>query len=291
MRVSVVIPAYNAERFLREAIDSAIAQTVAPIEVIVVDDGSTDGTAEVLASCGGVVRSVRQENGGVSSARNHGARLAVGDAIAFLDADDVWHPQKLERQLPHLEDARVGLVHCGVHHVDEAGAILASELDGMSGSVARDLLLLQRNVVVAVGSTALLPREVFELVGGFDEEMSTSADWDLAYRIATRWEIAFVAEPLASYRQHGAGMHLNPDAMQRDMKRGMERAFASESAARALRRPALARLHVILAASYLEAGQPRRAFAEAARSVGLDPRQLVRALVDRRRRFTAERAR
>jgi glycosyltransferase involved in cell wall biosynthesis len=103
-RISVIVPAYNSERYLGEALQSVLSQTRRPFEVIVVDDGSSDGTPSVASSFGDDVHYVRQPNGGIGAARNHGVDLAAGDYIAFLDADDVWEPDKLERQLAALEE-------------------------------------------------------------------------------------------------------------------------------------------------------------------------------------------
>jgi glycosyltransferase involved in cell wall biosynthesis len=102
--VSVVIPVYNGERYLRQAVESVLEQTHRPLEIIIVDDGSTDGTAAVAAQFGDAIRYVLQTNGGAASARNHGAELATGNYLAFLDADDLWVPTKLSRQLQMLEE-------------------------------------------------------------------------------------------------------------------------------------------------------------------------------------------
>src|SRR5437773_3781756 len=112
--VSVVIPTYNYARYLPEAIDSALAQTHAPLEVIVVDDGSTDDTPRVLAVYGDRIRVIRQANRGPGAARNTGIAAARGEYVGFLDADDVWLPRKLELQMARFEaDQGLGLVHCG----------------------------------------------------------------------------------------------------------------------------------------------------------------------------------
>src|SRR5258708_5856521 len=102
MRVSVIIPSYNCGRYVTEAVDSALAQTHPPAEVIVVDDGSTDDTEERLRPYSGRIRYLRKENGGVATARNRGIHEAVGELIAFLDSDDSWHPRKLEIQIEYL---------------------------------------------------------------------------------------------------------------------------------------------------------------------------------------------
>ena len=112
IRYSVVIPAYNAAAFIGNAIESVLAQTCKPLEVIVVDDGSSDNTPAIVESYGDPVRLIRQTNSGPGAARNHGVRLATGDFIGLLDADDTWLPDKIERQAELIESERVALVHC-----------------------------------------------------------------------------------------------------------------------------------------------------------------------------------
>ena len=119
LSISVVIPAYNAEGCVVRAVESVLAQSRPAMEVIVVDDGSRDATAAVAERFGPAVRVLRQANGGPAAARNHGVREAGGEWIAFLDADDAWLPQKLERQAEKLDGAQVGVVHCYVVDVLE----------------------------------------------------------------------------------------------------------------------------------------------------------------------------
>jgi glycosyltransferase involved in cell wall biosynthesis len=120
--LSAVIPAYNAEAWLGQAIESALAQEEVALEVVVVDDGSTDGTAEVLATFGDRIRLVRQANRGLPAARNAGIAAARGDLVAFLDADDTWEPSKSRRQLAYLAaHPACGLVFCDVHRMDPQG--------------------------------------------------------------------------------------------------------------------------------------------------------------------------
>jgi glycosyltransferase involved in cell wall biosynthesis len=187
---SVVIPAYNVQRQLPRAIQSVLDQTLPPLEVIVVDDGSTDGTSEVARRFGGIVRCVRQENAGAGSARNHGVREARGEFIAFLDADDEWYP----------------------HHLDEAARVLTTypALDWLcapyeeraeSGKRQRRRYigpLLKNEVCIADffraqaeywfvwTSTIVVRRQVVLEAGGFDESMRRGQDMDLWLRIALR---------------------------------------------------------------------------------------------------------
>ena len=204
--VSVVIPSYNYAHFLRETIDSVLAQTYPDIEIIVVDDGSTDKTTEILQSYGEQIRSSFQQNQGVSAARNNGARLSEGEFVAFLDADDSWLPTKIEKQVQRFEeDEKLGLVHVGVDEVDAQGISLLKRLEGLEGDVSNDLLMLKREGVLGGGSGLMVPRSVFEEVGGFDTRLSTSADWDMFYQISCRYPVGFVPEILLKYRVISCG--------------------------------------------------------------------------------------
>src|SRR6266508_897311 len=119
--VSVVIPNYNCGRFLEETLESVFAQAYPAVEVIVVDDGSTDDSLQVLEKYAGRVNVIRQANQGVSAARNAGIRASHGELVALLDADDLWHPDKLAKQVALFANPAVGLVHCAVEYIDEQG--------------------------------------------------------------------------------------------------------------------------------------------------------------------------
>jgi len=255
-RVSVVIPTYNYGRWVAEAIDSALAQTLPPIEVIVVDDGSTDDTAAVLAAYGDRIRVIRQRNQGPATARNAGIAAARGDVVAFLDADDLWKPRKLELQMARFDAGpSLGFVHCGVETFDADGNTL-DVLAGREGRLAADLLRLRTDVVAGPGSSLAVPKAVAEEIGGFDATLPRSEDWDFCYRIAARYPIGYVAEPLVRYRLHGTGIHMHIDGMERGMLLAFEKAFASpDPAVQALRKEAYGRLHRILAGCYFESRQ------------------------------------
>lgn len=255
-KVSVIIPTHNHAHFLGEAIDSALAQTHKPSEVIVVDDGSTDNTAEVLSRFRDQITSVRQDNRGVAAARNAGVVLASGELLAFLDADDVWRPAKIERQVAlFLTEPDLGLVHCGVDEIDAGGSLLRRVQDGLSGWVADDMLMFKRSVILGGGSGSMIPLRLFKEVGGFDETLSTSADWDLYYRLARLYRVGFISEPLLGYRIHGSNMHSNIAAMERDMMRGYLKAFMNAGPhLTGLRRRCYGNLHRMLAGSYFQGG-------------------------------------
>ena len=275
--VSVVIPSYNCGRFLADAIDSVLRQSYPAREIIVVDDGSTDDSRQVLERYGERVRVVAQRNQGVSAARNTGIEHSRGELVAFLDADDMWHPDKLAKQVPLFGSPTVGLVYCAVQYVDESGRPLGTNFTGRRGRVLREIALLRGTVVLAGGSTAMVRRECFAKAGGFDREMSTAADWDMWRRIACYWEVDVAREPLMQYRLRPASMHRNIRVFEHDMLHGFAQMFADPAAieVQPLRRRAYANLFLMLSGSHLEAGNVGEAIRYACRSVAAWPASLA----------------
>jgi len=273
--VSVIIPTYNHAAFLPEALESVFAQTCSPLEVIVVDDGSTDETAEVLRVYERRIRVISQPNRGVAAARNAGAAVASGELLAFLDADDAWLPAKLERQVARFDgEPEIGLVHCGVAEVDGQGGQLRARLDGMEGWVSTEMLLFRRGVILGGGSAAVIRRATFVQAGGFDEVLSTSADWDLYYRIGHRYPVGFVPEVLVRYRIHSGNMHKNLDVMRRDLLGAYAKVFSEQDPElQRLRRWAYGRLHAMLAGSFFQAGEYGQFARHAVASVAARPGQ------------------
>ncbi|MEK6374321.1 MAG: glycosyltransferase family 2 protein [Acidobacteriota bacterium] len=269
--ISVIIPTYNYARYLRDAIDSVLAQTVAPLEIIVVDDGSTDDTPQVLTAYGAKIRAIHQSNQGVAAARNTGVAAARGEYIAFLDSDDLWLPRKLELQIARLEsDPSLGFVHCGAETFD--GEATLDVLEGMEGWVGEAILRLDRMVVPVPGSGILLPKRVIEEVGDFDVRLPPSDDWDLCYRVAARYPIGFVPEVLVRYRLHGSGIHLNIPKMENAMLLSLGKAFASpDPVVQALRRHSYGRLHRILAGCYFQQRKLRDFARHVMKSLRYDP--------------------
>ena len=271
--VSVVVPNYNCGPFLSDAVDSVLRQSYPAREIIVVDDGSTDDSLAVLDQYGDRIRVVTQRNQGVSIARNTGIQHSHGELVAFLDADDMWRPEKLAKQVSLFENPDVGLVYCAVEYVDEAARPLGTNVTGRRGRVLRDIALLRGTIVLAGGSTAVVRKASFEKAGLFDPQMSTAADWDMWRRIACYDEIDVVREPLVQYRLRPASMHRQIEVFERDMLLGFERMFADPAAAavRPLRRRAYANLYLVLSGSHLEMGHLRQAFSYASRSLALSP--------------------
>lgn len=200
--VSVVVPAFNAEETLRQAVDSVLRQTVADLEVIVVDDGSSDSTLVRASETGDPrVLAIKQKNAGPSAARNHGASAARGRYLAFLDADDLWLPRKLERQLAILKEfPGVGAVQCGVYCVDKKLQVIDVRPCVPSRNPLWDAVNFRN--LPAFPSTVLFRSEAFEQVGPFDTTLTGLEDWEMAIRTAWRCGLASVPEPLALYRMH-----------------------------------------------------------------------------------------
>ncbi len=199
--VSVVIPAWNAEAWVGRAVESALAQDHEPKEIIVVDDGSTDGTADVLAAYGRRIRLVRQTNRGLPAARNAGLRAARGTLVAFLDADDRWLPGKLAAQVALMRE-RPDLGFCATEAwlEDEAGRRLGRWRDEgrLPGRTFLETLFARNAAVPGSASAVMVRRELALAVGGFDETLRAHEDVDLWMRLAAVAGFACVPEPLAA---------------------------------------------------------------------------------------------
>jgi len=212
--VSVVIPAYNAAWCLGRSIESVLAQTFRDFELIVVDDGSTDGTGAVLVALDEEIRVVRKPNGGLSSARNAGIAAAGGRYVAFLDADDWWSPEKLARQV-ELMEARPELVFCSTAtavRTPEGGA-LPDWRCGKEGGTVLERIFAANAHVAGSGSAVVARREAFARVGGFDESLRSLEDIDMWMRLAGLGEYACIDAPLTVIEKRSDSMSGNLDVM------------------------------------------------------------------------------
>jgi len=201
--VSIVIASYNSAEFLPYAIRSALEQTYRNIEVHVVDDGSTDNTPEAVAPflSDSRVNYYHQENKGQPFAKNKGIRESRGDFIAFIDADDVWLKDKIEKQLPCFDRGEnIGVVYTRVELIDQKGNIIVRDQGPdsryLSGKITGPLLI--ENFIT--GPTSMIRRECFDKVGLFDESIPMGIDYDLWLRISTAYEFVFLNEVTYQYR-------------------------------------------------------------------------------------------
>lgn len=261
--VSVIVPTYNRAAWIGATLRTVLAQTHRPHEVIVIDDGSADDTAAVVAGFGAEVRYVRQDNAGVSAARNHGARIATGDYLAFVDSDDLWHPRKLEVQLLALRQtgAHWSITGCDVIGLDDnviagrEGFPAVFPLFREEGIAPPDFFAqyFRRDAVEAGGeffevfagdayeplflgnfglpSSSMVARGLFERVGGFNPAFRIAEETEFFHRIAAAGEVAIVSRSLVGYRTSQSGSLVSPA----NSARLIENALASLTAAAALR--------------------------------------------------------
>lgn len=222
--VSVIIPAYNAVRFVTEAIDSVLTQTFQDFEILVVDDGSTDGTMKVLTEkYGDKICYLRKENGGVSRARNYAIERAQGKYVALLDADDLWMPEKLEKQVALLEaNQDIGLVYTGAIKVDEK-LNFKENIEAERYDDACEALLVKMNILIL--SSAIIRRELVLQTKGFDPQFSTCADKEYWLRLGLLTQFAPVKDYLVKYRDVTGSMSSNPDLSKRDTLETLNKFF------------------------------------------------------------------
>ncbi len=202
--VSVVIPCFNHARFLAEAIASALAQTYAPVEIVVVDDGSTDDTAAVAARFPGV-RYVHQENRGLAAARNTGLRESRGGYLVFLDADDRLLPRALEAGMQRLEPSPACAFVSGHFRYVDSDGVLESE-DVRPSIPADPYLAFLRGNYIGMHATVLYRRAPHEAARGFDVSLPACEDYDLYLRLAAEFPVLRHDEVVADYRQHAGNM-------------------------------------------------------------------------------------
>ena len=272
--VSVVMPAYNVAWCVRRAVDSALAQSLREIEVIVINDGSTDDTLQVLASYGDAIKVIDQANGGMSHARNAGIRAARGKYVAFLDADDWWLPEKLARQVELLNN-RPELGFCST----------AARVENPQGELLnlwhcrharRDMLetIIAENAAVAGGCSAVMVRrELFEQVGLFDESLRGFEDPDLWMRLAAVCHYACIDEPLAVILRREKSVSRNLDTMREAALRSMRknRALLPTRLRGGFWRNAMASVYTDYAKGQYRIGRKTAALADVASAFALAP--------------------
>lgn len=227
-KVSVVIPAYNAMAYLPETVESVLRQTFTDFEVLIIDDGSSDNIVQWVSEIVDQrIRLISQENQGLAGAPNTGITQARWEYIAFLDADDLWEPTKLEKQVRCLDNnPAVGLVHTWMLLVDEQGKFTGRVMkSNAEGEVWNQLV--ERNIIA--GPSVIIRRCCFETVGIFDQNLRSIEDWDMWLRIASRYPFALIKEHLAYYRQLPDSMSKNCQVMEQAFHTVIEKAFHTAS--------------------------------------------------------------
>lgn len=226
-QISVVIPAYNAQNTILETINSVLQQTFSDLELIVINDGSTDRTLQILETVKDArLKVYSYENGGLPTARNRGIDLAKGEFISFIDADDLWTPDKLELQLQALEqNLSAGVAYSWTICMGNNGnSFHPGVAESFQGNVYANLLV---GNFIASGSNVLIRKQAIESVGYFDENLKSCEDWDYWLRLATQWDFVVVPKPQIIYRLSPGAMSSKLDVMEKYQTLVLERAFAS----------------------------------------------------------------
>lgn len=215
--VSIIIPAYNAEDYLEETIQSALNQTYDNIEIFIINDGSTDHTAAIAGKFKDFATLINQSNQGVSVARNIGLQNSKGRYISFLDADDWYYPTNIEEKVDLLEaNPEIGIAHSLLVVTDEKLQPTGKIIKGKKGDVFNDFFRLSPPPIPCP-SNALIRRDILP-ENPFDPNLSTTADIDLWFRLAQITKVERVDEPLVKYRQHNKNMFSNIELQVRDME-------------------------------------------------------------------------
>lgn len=213
--IDVIIPVYNGEKYIKEAIESVLNQTLLPDNIFVVNDGSTDRTQEIIdgyKKFSVPVICINKKNGGLSSARNAGIKASKNKFVAFLDADDIWLPNKLAKQIEVFNitcDNKLGVVYSDFTNINEKGEIIEKYDDFQFDKTWRGEIfekLIIKNKVAGSGSAVLVKKECFEKVGLFDENLKAAEDWDMWLRIAQKFTFDYIYEPLVKLRRHSDSM-------------------------------------------------------------------------------------
>ena len=261
--VSVIIPVYNGGQYILQAIDSVLNQTYKFVEIIAIDDGSTDDSVAKISSFGSRVVLIQQGNQGVAYARNAGIRIACGELIAFLDQDDWWLPDKIRRQVDaFLRDADLGLVHTATLCFDNVQSVV---IERPTGSRERligrcyEQLLLENKIC---NSSAMVRRKVLDAVGPLDTTIkgNTVQDYDLWLRVARKFPLGYVKEPVTVWRLHPRQAYWNRQAMLTEELRLLEDVCSKEPRLGWLAmKVRLATVMSDLAEAHLKAGNKRLA--------------------------------
>jgi glycosyltransferase involved in cell wall biosynthesis len=274
--VDVIIPAYNAAHYLPAAIESVVSQTFDDWQILLVDDGSTDNTAEAVAPfldrLGSKIRYIMQENRGLPAARNTAIRASTAEFLALLDADDMWLPCRLAESVKILrERPRAGLAYgliTGIDKENRPGITWRGNLSDADGPIAPQLYM--RKVELPC-PTITFRRKCVDEVGLFDETMRATEDRDLWLRIALRYEVAFVPKVLAYYRLSPNSMSTDPQRMLQAQLKFIRKHYGSEGCGLRPRQIALARSYKQRAEALRVQSQPWAALMSALQAVALYP--------------------
>jgi glycosyltransferase involved in cell wall biosynthesis len=257
--ISVIIPVYNGEKTIRETIESVLTQTFRDFELIILNDGSQDSTLEVVSSIqDSRLKVFSYPNAGLAASRNRGTFHAVGEYISFIDADDLWTPDKLETQLKALQDnPEAAVAYSWTNYIDESGQFLRrGGYLTANGDVYAKLLVVD---FLENGSNPLIRRQALIQVGGFDESLPAAEDWDILLRLAAQYSFVAVPYPQILYRVSANSMSAHVVRQETACLKVLERAFnqAPESL-QYLKKYSMANLYRYLSFKVLDAYPDRK---------------------------------
>lgn len=250
-KVSIIIPAHNAEKTIKYTIESVLKQTYTDYELIVIDDGSTDRTAKTIREItDSRIKLFGYENAGVSVARNRGICQATGEYIAFLDADDLWTRDKLEKQLAVLEaNPEAGVAYSRTSFIDTQGNFLYNcDPVSFEGNVLKELLLAN---FLQNGSNPLIRKTAIETIGEFDSSVNSSEDWDYYLRLAACYPFAVVPKYQILYRRTSNNASSNVERMKYTSYIVLDRAYQKSPQLQRQRCQSSSILHLYCAELYL----------------------------------------
>lgn len=275
MKVSVVIPTYNRAAYLKATLESVLAQTYKDIEVIVVDDSSTDETARIVSSFGSKVKYILQDNRERGAARNNGIRNSAGDYIAFLDSDDLWLADHLESCVKTLESSpEIGLSFSGSYMADENGKVISKMPVRRFGPHPLRQIVSGYSSGGCNASSCVIRRGIFDRAGFFSEirELSGSEDWEMWARIAGCCRLIFSGVYTVKIRFHPGKSSIDAERMAASMKMALDMTYANDKllpVIKDIKSRAYSRLYTVTAINCYAAGkmaQARKYIAEAIKS-------------------------
>lgn len=217
--VSIIVPCYNAENYVAETINSVIEQTYSNWELLVVIDGATDKSADIVKEFSEKDQRIslfEKENSGVSDTRNYGIERCTGSYIAFLDSDDVWYPTNLEEKIKLLGDPNVDFVYCDMELINESSASLGEITKGTDKDQLDHYLLWDTTVIPGPCSNLIVKRKCISEGLRFDPAFSTAADQDFSFALCSRYKGAYLPKPLWKYRVISTSMSRNIKVMEHD---------------------------------------------------------------------------
>ncbi|MEH2259378.1 glycosyltransferase [Nostoc sp.] len=224
-KISVIIPAYNSEKTITHTIKSVLNQTLSDLELIVINDGSEDSTLDIVTQIKDPrIKILSYANAGGNVSRNRGLQLAVGEFVSFLDADDLWTPDKLQSQLKALqENATATVAYSWTDYIDENGEIVLSGTHSTANGDVYEKLLVTN--FLENGSNPLIRREALIKLGGFDESLSAAQDWDMWLRLACQFDFVCVPSVKILYRISANSVSSNLVRQEKACLQVLERAY------------------------------------------------------------------